>query len=116
MISFSNDTTKSFKFYNGHVREYIVLSDIVSDKIKKITLQALELRDKDAKDAGTCVMDAGIKISIMYPSIKKPVLVTIIKAPFQGNIGSYKALKPCLEYLINNYPELHPRWDDGYMD
>ncbi len=84
--------------------------------IKEQTAIALTKRDWTAKDTGTCVLGAGICIKVIPKGRRSETRVNIIRAPFQGNVGSYQALKPCLEYLQTNCPELGAYWEDGNMD
>jgi hypothetical protein len=84
--------------------------------IKEQAAIALTKRDWTATDTGTCVLGAGICIYVILKGKRNPSRMNIIRAPFQGNVGSYQALKPCLEYLQTNCPELGAYWEDGNMD
>ena len=73
--------------------------------------------DKSATDIGTCVLGAGIKLKTIRKGQRKYYSTTMFfSAPFQGNVGSYRALKPVLEYLKSEYPQFGFYWDDGVMD
>ena len=69
-------------------------------------------RDRDAKDEGTCVIGAGIVL-------RDPLTgehARIVDAPFQGNIGSHRALAPVLAYLRKQHPAFDLAWYDGVID
>ena len=73
--------------------------------------------DKTATDTGTCVLGAGIKLKTVRKGQRKYHSSTMFwHAPFQGNVGSYKALKPVLEFLKAEFPQLNFYCDDGVMD
>ena len=74
------------------------------------------LVDKTARDEGTCVLGAGIKLPFVPKGKISVYYKMFFRAPFQGTIGSYKALKPVLEYLKKEYPQLNFYWEDGVMD
>ena len=67
---------------------------------------AISLQDEDAKDAGTCVIMAGIELDGEI----------IINQAFQGNTGSYKYALPALTYLKKIFGTERVRWNDGIMD
>jgi hypothetical protein len=83
------------------------------ERIKEIAKDKI---DKTATDAGTCVLGAGIKFDYLLTKERIARKCTMFRAPFQGNVGSYKALKPVLEFLKEEYPQLNFYWDDGVMD
>jgi hypothetical protein len=73
---------------------------------------AAAYRDKDAKDEGSCVIGAGIVL-------RDPLTgehARIVDAPFQGNIGSHRALAPVLAYLRKQHPAFDLAWYDGVID
>lgn len=88
------------------------LSEVV-EKIKEIAKDKI---DKTATDEGTCVLGAGIKFQFLMTKERTARSFTMFRAPFQGNVGSYKALKPVLEFLKAEYPNFNFYWDDGVMD
>jgi len=88
------------------------LSDVV-ESIKNI---AKDKVDTTAHDEGTCVLGAGIKFQYLLTRERIARSYCVFRAPFQGNIGSYKALKPVLEFLKAEYPQFSFYWDDGNMD
>lgn len=94
----------------------LVLSVDLMAELQLIKAEAERHMDTSVYDHGTCVMGAGIKILLMEPRKKFPSRHKLISQPFQGNLASHKALKPCLEHLQQNYPELHAYWCDGNMD
>lgn len=118
MATLSHFKTKAVNFpWKSGVQIFLVWSYELQTELAKVIIEAKVLRDITAKDHGTCVLGAGIQISFMENGRKKyPTTKVIIPAPFQGNVGSYQALKPCLEYIQRNYPQLHAVWHDGRMD
>ena len=68
-------------------------------------------RNRKAQDCGTCVLNAGI---VVLDSKGNGLL--LVHAPFQGNVGSYEALKPVLKALQGEFPDFDIRWNDGVMD
>lgn len=106
---------RKIKSYSN--REYLILTDELKAELNNLRHNLFDKIDKTATDQGTCVMGAGIKIQVFESSRKKfPTSVMLMRAPFQGNVGSYNALKPVLEYLTSSLPELHAYWEDGNMD
>lgn len=81
----------------GYVKEALLVARSMIDK---------KIRSGRAKDTGTCVMGAGIVFNG----------ITVINQPFQGNVGSYEACKPALEYLQKRFPTAEIKWYDGIMD
>jgi len=73
-------------------------------------------KDSSATDTGTCTLGGGIKIHIFRPRYRTPDTLTFMSNPYQGNTGSYKALKPVLEYLNKEYPQLNAFYDEGNID
>ena len=73
--------------------------------------------DRTATDTGTCVLGAGIKLKTVRKGQRKYYSTKMFyRAPFQGNVGSYRALKPVLEFIKKEYPQLKFYWEDGAMD
>lgn len=79
--------------------------------------KAQAMVDEDAKkghDAGTCVLFAGIYFTDVARPKRQVWPEVAIRAPFQGNIGSYEACKRALSYLQAwCFPA---EWYDGVMD
>lgn len=72
----------------------------------------VRLRNKEARDAGTCVLMAGIVV-------KDPASyqhITLVHAPFQGESGSFEALEPVLKDLQRRYPQFDIAWYGGMVD
>ena len=86
------------------------------EQLQTLQIQALatdtRLRDRTAVDEGTCVLGAGIVVC--DPVTCKHFL--LVRAPFQGNVGSYKALLPVLAELQERYPQYDIDWYDGAID
>lgn len=85
-------------------------------ELSKITTRAKMHTNQEAHDEGTAVIGAGIKMQLFPKGARTPIAVTLVRAPFQGNVGSHKALKPVLEYIQKTYPQLNAYWEDGNMD
>jgi hypothetical protein len=68
------------------------------------------IADRSQPDEGTCVLGAGVAI---WTKKGKKLLA---RAPYQGNVGSYKYLLPVLKELQKRYPQYEIYWDDGVMD
>lgn len=99
-----------------HGKEIPCSGKELSEVIERIKEIAKDKIDKTATDTGTCVLGAGIKFKFFLTKERNPRSSTIFRAPFQGNVGSYKALKPVLDFLKEEYPQLNFFWDDGVMD
>jgi len=69
---------------------------------------------KKCRDEGTCVLGAGIAVYAIPDGCRNPRKVLLTDAPFQGNVGSYKASKRALEWLKSQGVEAY--WYDGVMD
>ena len=107
---------KAYTRYDGKVEGVLVYTPELTEFLKGVTNRANQLRDLSAHDEGTCVLGAGIAIQVFYPRKRIPSQLILIHAPFQGNVGSFKALKPVLEYIKKEFPQLNARWEDGNMD
>lgn len=86
------------------------------EQLQSLQIQAMatdtRLRDRTARDEGTCVLGAGIVVR--DPKTYKHFV--LVHAPFQGNVGSYRALKPVLAELRERYPQYDIDWYDGIVD
>lgn len=71
---------------------------------------------KQGRDDGTCVLGAGIAADLIPPRARNPKRRILIPAPFQGNVGSYRACLRALMYLRTVAPSLGAYWYDGIMD
>jgi hypothetical protein len=91
-------------------------SNELTEVIGKIKEIAKDKIDNTATDEGTCVLGAGIKFQFLKSKERTARSYSMFRAPFQGNVGSYKALKPVLEFLKTEYPQFNFYWDDGVMD
>jgi hypothetical protein len=96
--------------------EYFCGDENLQLVIEKIRALASDKVDKTAFDEGTCVLGAGIKFMFLRARAQYPHSIFLFRAPFQGNVGSYKALKPVLDYVNKEFPEFKFYWEDGNMD
>ncbi len=69
---------------------------------------------KKGRDEGTCVLGAGITVNYVAKGARTPGSYFVTHAPFQGNVGSYRASQRALEFLKEK--GVDARWDDGRMD
>lgn len=86
-------------------------------KVIALAREAQRMVDEDAlqnSDEGTCVLGAGIAVYGIRPRCRKPVMMTLTRQPFQGNVGSYRASQRALRWLQNQGVEAF--WNDGAMD
>lgn len=84
----------------------------LSDLLNHAKYAAAVFTDKGAKDEGTCVLGAGIVLRDPFTGEH----ARIVDAPFQGNIGSHRALAPVLAELRKRYPDFDLAWYDGVID
>jgi len=110
------DSGVDHKTRNAFDKNYLVLTESLREELNIISDVANTKQDTNVQDEGTCVFGGGIYIRVIEPRKKYPSRVCIVRAPFQGNIANYKALKPVLEYVNTVYPMLNARYDDGNMD
>lgn len=68
------------------------------------------------KDEGTCVIGGGIKLKFFRHGKRTPNTLLLMGNPFQGNISSYAALKPCIEYLNKHFSQAGFYYEEGNMD
>jgi hypothetical protein len=66
------------------------------------------------KDEGTSVLGAGVAVWILKPRARNPVRRILIEAPFQGNVGSFRASQRAIQLLKTAGLAVH--WYDGVMD
>src|SRR5574343_655363 len=85
-------------------KEYPCSGESLEKVIQTIKELSKDKIDKSACDEGTCVLGAGIKFNFLLTKERTARSFTLFRAPFQGNVGSYKALKPVLEFLKAEYP------------
>lgn len=67
---------------------------------------------RGCEDIGTCVLGAGIYLKSDPWGKYGPTVV--IRSPFQGNVGGYRACKRAIAYL--NSQGFKADWYDGAMD
>jgi len=87
------------------------------EDLQALAATAQSMVDLDARvcrDAGTCVIGAGIAVYAIPKGCRKPQQCLLTDAPFQGNVGSYNASKRALEWLKSQGVEAY--WYDGRMD
>jgi hypothetical protein len=66
------------------------------------------------RDQGTCVLGAGVAVWYVPPRCRNPVRKILIRAPFQGNVGSYRACERALKLLQSAGVDAF--WYDGVID
>lgn len=69
---------------------------------------------KKFHDEGTCVLGAGIYFQDEPGKGKWSTPVVHVRAPHQGNVGSYNACKRAMDYL--KAQGFKAAWYDGIMD
>jgi len=65
-------------------------------------------------DEGTCVLGAGVCAWFVHPRCRTPQRRILVHAPFQGNVGSYRATRTAQAFLEGKGIEC--AWSDGRMD
>ena len=79
------------------------------------TLQRMIYRDSTAlPDTGTCVLGAGIAIYGTPKGCRKPRMIVLTSAPFQGNISQQRASIAAMAWLKEQGISFF--WYDGIMD
>jgi hypothetical protein len=86
------------------------------NKICSIRKESSKYSIIDIKDEGTCCLDSGIYIKIVYPRERTVRNFILVESRYQGNISSLKSLLPVLEFLNTKYPELNAYYEEGRMD
>lgn len=81
---------------------------------KADALVAEDVANKVAHDEGTCVLGAGIAVWYKAPRKRTVTRKILVRAPFQGNVGSYHACARALAYLKEQGFDCF--WYDGVMD
>lgn len=77
-------------------------------------LAAAEVDTAAGKDAGSCVLGAGVCIDVIPQYGRNARRFTLLSAPFQGNVGSATALARAA--LILKDAGIDCYWHDGVMD
>lgn len=94
----------------------MMTTDSMNDpRIVALIATAQEMTATDAKretDQGTCVLGAGIAIDVKVGRKERRRIV--VGAPFQGNVGSFRACARALAFLQSE--GLDAYWHDGNMD
>ena len=65
-------------------------------------------------DRGTCVLGAGIELMMVKPGARTAHREVVIRQVAQGNLSSYAAAKPAIEFLREH--GIDAGWNDGRMD
>lgn len=82
---------------------------IVAQAIEKMNQYII---DKKLRDGGTCVMGEGLEVQVLPPRCRNPVMVQVVRQPFQGN--NYQALRYAQEYLKSQ--GIETKYNQGRMD
>jgi hypothetical protein len=97
--------------YDNPVREaelfrYVMAIDIANRQVAEDA--------KRGRDEGTCVLGAGVAIYVIPKGARNPRMRLLTQAPFQGNVGSFRASQRALAMIQDNLEGAF--WYDGVMD
>jgi hypothetical protein len=85
--------------------------------LQRFAKVAKEMVWEDARkchDEGTVTLGAGIAVYAIPKGCRRARQILLTEAPFQGNVGNYKASMGALEWLQNQGIKAY--WYDGIMD
>ena len=109
------------QFYasNNHRVDAYTLNELVLGETHDLLKQAERIMHEEHEangfdDRGTCVLGAGIEVWHVKPGGRIANPTVVIRQVVQGNVSSYAAAKPAIEFLREQ--GISARWNDGRMD
>ena len=107
-----------YKTKNYEGNQIVIASNGIDDDIEMLRRQCVSVmnRVQGIKDEGTCTIGGGIMMNFFCDGKRKPNTLKLVADPFQGNVSSWKALEPVLDYLNKYYPQLNCFYQEGKMD
>jgi len=107
------NTEHKTKNYKGE--ELIIASVEFNEDIELLRSQCYRLI-RETKEEGTCVIGGGIKLKYFVPGKRTPNTLCLFRNPFQGNVASWTALEPVMEYINQYFSKIGFYYEEGNMD
>ena len=103
------ETDKIYSWREADQISLVNLHPALQDAVFMVDEDRLKFRDE-----GTCVLGAGIAVWVKERYARNSSVRILIRAPFQGNVGSAKSCDRALAYLKEQ--GIAAFWHDGVMD